>query len=168
MLILTFIYRNESSGQKTLNFKNSECFVKENFHLSRERVTVFTQISSEENDGLPTEFVWKGKENSKRIKVNPPPGTFCQFAEKGSYRLSQMLKTIRRLPNRSNMFTNPKPFGIYVLDDYAVHLMKEVREELLKRGWILVVIGGGVTGDVQVSMPSVEVIPNTPYLFHLL
>ena len=47
LLILTFIHRNESSGQKTLNFKNSECFVKENFHLSRERVTVFTQISSD-------------------------------------------------------------------------------------------------------------------------
>ena len=36
------LHRNESSGQATLSFKNKEVFVKENHHLSRERVTVFT------------------------------------------------------------------------------------------------------------------------------
>ena len=42
-------------------------------------------------------------------------------------------------------------FAIYVLDDYAVHLMPEVRQALWKRGYILVVIGGGITGLVQVN-----------------
>ena len=37
------LHRNESSGQATLSFNNREVFVKENHHLSRERVTVFTQ-----------------------------------------------------------------------------------------------------------------------------
>ena len=38
------LHRNESSSQKTLNFKGEETFVKENHMLSRERVTVFTQV----------------------------------------------------------------------------------------------------------------------------
>ena len=135
-----------------MNFKNEDVFVKENYHLSRERITVLTQVSSDESIKLATEFVLKGKENSKRIKVNPPEGAHCQFAEKGSYRLSQMLETIRHLPNRCDIFKNVKTFAIYVLDDYAVHLMKEVKDELLKRGYILVGIGGGVTGDIQVNI----------------
>ena len=45
---------------------------------------------------------------------------------------------------------NKKNFAIYVLDDYAVHLQSEVRAALLKRGYILIIIGGGVTGDIQV------------------
>ena len=36
------LHRNESSQQKTLNFKGQDTFVKENHMLSRERVTVFT------------------------------------------------------------------------------------------------------------------------------
>ena len=38
------LLRNESSRQATLSFKNCETFVKENRHLSRERVTVFFKL----------------------------------------------------------------------------------------------------------------------------
>ena len=48
------------------------------------------------------------------------------------------------------MFT-PKNCTIYVFDDYSVHLIPEIKEALLKLGYILVVIGGGVTGDIQVN-----------------
>ena len=48
------------------------------------------------------------------------------------------------------MFT-PKNYAIYVLDDYSVHLLPEVKEALLKRGFIFVGIGNGITGDVQVN-----------------
>ena len=61
-----------------------------------------------------------------------------------------MLATINNLPNRSHPWMK-KDYAIYVLDDYAVHLMPEVREALRKRGYILVVIGGGVTGDIQIN-----------------
>ena len=44
---------------ETLMFK-IEVFVKENDHLSRERVTVFTQISSNANVKLQLEFLLKG------------------------------------------------------------------------------------------------------------
>ena len=44
-----------------------------------------------------------------------------------------------------------KEYAIYVLDDYAVHLMPEIREAFLKKGYILVLIGGGITGDIQIN-----------------
>ena len=61
-----------------------------------------------------------------------------------------MLATISNLPDRYNPFTI-KNFGIYVLDDYSVHLMPEVKAALLKRGYILVGIGGGVTDHFQIN-----------------
>ena len=57
---------------------------------------------------------------------------------------------IDKLPNRFNMFTE-QSFAICVLDDYSVHLMPEVREALFKKGSVLVIIGGGITGDFQIN-----------------
>ena len=62
----------------------------------------------------------------------------------------EQLKTIENLPNRFSIFTQQN-FAIYVLDDYAVHLMPEIRAALLKKGYILIIIGGGVTGDIQIN-----------------
>ena len=41
------LHRNESSQQKTFNFKNQDTFAKENYNLSRERATVYTQLCSD-------------------------------------------------------------------------------------------------------------------------
>ena len=43
-----------------------------------------------------------------------------------------------------------KRIAIYVLDDYAVHLMPEIRQAF-KKGYILVIIGGKITGDIQIN-----------------
>ena len=51
------------------------------------------------------------------------------------------------------MFTE-KGYAIYVLDDYSVHLMPEVRQALLKKWYVLVVIGSGMTGDIQINDTS--------------
>ena len=61
----------------------------------------------------------------------------------------QLLETIKHLSNRFNILSHAN-FAIYVLDDYAVHLMPEVRQAFWNRGYILVIIGGGITGFVQV------------------
>ena len=61
-----------------------------------------------------------------------------------------MLKTIENLPNRSHPWMK-KDYCIYVLDNYAVHLMPEIKKALQQRGYILVLIGGGITGDIQVN-----------------
>ena len=142
------LYRNESSSQKTLNFTGMDTYVKENYNLSRERVTVFTQVSSDPDLTLKPEFVFKGK--ATRTSLHPPDGIKYNWAPKGSYRLEQMLYTKSNLPNRYNIFT-PKNYAIYVLDDYSVHIMPEIKEALLKRGYVPVIIGGGLTGDIQIN-----------------
>ena len=85
-----------------------------------------------------------------RITLNPPENIKFQWSEKGSYRLPQMLKTIENLPNRSHPWMK-KDYAIYVLDNYAVHLMPEIKKALKQKGYILVLIGGGITGDIQVN-----------------
>ena len=55
------LHRNESAGQKTLSLKSEEIFVKENYMLSRERATCFTQLCSDPKVDLKLEFVFKGK-----------------------------------------------------------------------------------------------------------
>ena len=52
------LHRNESSGLKTFNMKNEDVYVKENYMLSRERITCFTQVSSDDTIRLQTEFVF--------------------------------------------------------------------------------------------------------------
>ena len=92
----------------------------------------------------------------KRTKLNPPENVHVQWAEKGSYQLEHMLETISHLPNRNtNMFTQ-KDYEIYILDNYAVHLQPEIRKALLERGYILVLMGGGITGDLQVLKSNIS------------
>ena len=59
-------------------------------------------------------------------------------------------QTISHLSNRFNSFTQ-KNYAIYVIDDYAVHLMPETRKAFFQRGYILVVMGGGITGFIQAN-----------------
>ena len=119
--------------------------------LSRERVTCFTQLCSDPKVDLKPEFVFKGK--GTRTHLTPPEGVNYQWPPKGSYRIEQILDMIKQSPNRFNMFTE-KGYAIYVLDDYSVHLMTEVRQALLKKGYVLVVISGGITGDIQINDTS--------------
>ena len=102
--------------------------------LSRERVTCFTQLCSDPKVQLKPEFVFKGK--GTRTHLMPPQGAHFRWAPKGSYRIDQILGMIETLPNRFNMFTE-KGFAIYVLDNYSIHLMPEVRQALLKKGLII-------------------------------
>ena len=92
--------------------------------------------------------MFKGKGN--RIKLNPPQDAKFQWAPKGSYRLEHMLNTIANLPNRHNIFTHQN-YGIYVLNDYSVHNMPEIKAALLKKGYFFVRIGGGITGGIQIN-----------------
>ena len=105
------LHRNESSQQKKLNFKGEETFVKENHMLSRERVTIYTQVTSDSQFVTP-EFIFKSK--GTRTKVNVANDILFQWSPSGSYRLEHLLKTISHLPNRFNPFTQ-KNYAIYAL-----------------------------------------------------
>ena len=39
-----------------------------------------------------------------------------------------------------------------MLDDYNVHLLPEVKEALLKPGYVYAGIGGGITGAIRVNI----------------
>ena len=106
MTNLLFFYFN-FSGSKTLNLKNEDVFVKENHMLSRERITFFSQISTDESIKLNQEFVFKGVGTRTKfdLQEDTRKDVKIQFAEKGSYREKQMLETIEHLPNRSSVFT---------------------------------------------------------------
>ena len=41
------LHHNERLSEKTLSITGNDAYVKENYSLSRERVTVFTQVSSD-------------------------------------------------------------------------------------------------------------------------
>ena len=86
------LHRNESASQKTLNIQGCDTYVKENYSLSRERVTAFTQASSDLSVKVFPEFVFKGK--GTRTHLQPPAGIKFYWAPKGSYRLKQMLATM--------------------------------------------------------------------------
>ena len=45
---------------------------------------------------------------------------------------------------------------IYVLDD-CVHIMPEIKKVLTKRGYVPVIIGGGVTGNIQLNDTDLHV-----------
>ena len=66
------LHRNESVSQKTLSLKSEDVFVKENYMLSRERVTCFTQLCSDPKVQLKPEFMFKGK--GTRTHLTPPEG----------------------------------------------------------------------------------------------
>ena len=71
------LHRNKSAGQKTLTLKSEEAFAKENYMLSRERVTCFIQLWSNPKVDLKPEFIFKGK--GTRIHLTPPEGVNYQW-----------------------------------------------------------------------------------------
>ena len=136
------------SSKKKLSFKVEDTFIKENYMLSGERVTVFTQTSENKYIKLNLEFVFKGK--GIQTKVASLSSVDYHWSVSGFYRLDQMLKTISNLPNCYNPLT-PKDFAIYVLDDYAVHIIPEIRKALYQRVYVLVVMRGGIIGFIQAN-----------------
>ena len=48
----------------------------------------------------------------------------------------------------------PDEVRIFTLNDYSAHLVPEVEEAFFKKGYFLIIIGGGITGDIQGSDTS--------------
>ena len=96
----------------------------------------FTQVNSESKFITP-EFIFREKEQ-------------FQWSPSGFYPFENMLKTISNLSSHYNPYTQ-KNYLIYVLDDYVVHLMREKMKILFQRGYILVVMGGGIAWFIQAN-----------------
>ena len=119
---------------------------KKNHHsLSRERITVMTSAASNIRASSPNlEFVFKGVGN---VSV--------QWALKGSYRLEHVLKFIKEISTQPCSFF-PGNRKIFTLDDYSAHLHPEVKKALKKKGYFLVILPEGITGDLQVNDTDVH------------
>ena len=115
---------NKSTTQKTMRLKNMDTYVKENYSISRERATVFTQIFSDPTANFIPELVFKGK--GTRTKLNPPEGMKLQWSDSGSYWLEHILQMIENLPNCNRNPFSKRDWAIYVLDNYAVQIMPEI------------------------------------------
>ena len=67
-----------------------------------------------------------------------------------------MLYTMSNLPNKFNIFIT-KNYRVFVLYDYSVQIMLGIKEALLNRGYVPVLIGGGMTGDKKVNFNDLHV-----------
>ena len=85
-----------------------------------------------------------------------------EWAPKASYRLDHILRTIGNLPNRHNLWTM-KNYAIYVLHYYSVHLLPEIKQDLLKKGYVLVGIGEGITSDVRINVTDLHALLKYKY-----
>ena len=142
------LHWNESSGQATFSFKNKKVFINENHHLSRERIAVFTQIATARRLNLCLEFVLKGT-GKKPLELTTTPNVHYQWGPKGMYHLEQLLETTKHLLNCFNIFS-------YSNCHLRVRWLRstsdaEIRKALWDRGYILLIIGGGITGFVKVN-----------------
>ena len=144
-------HRNETSNEKALNFKGATetRYLKENHSLSGERIAAMTSLASEQPSSTPNlEFVFKVA--GKRVKLNPPSAVRVQWAPKGSCRLEHVLKICKEVHVQTCALF-PQKRKIFTLDDYSAHLDPAVTESLSKRGYFLVILPGGITGNLQVN-----------------
>ena len=114
-----------------------------------ERETVYTQVANDSSIKLLPEFVFKEKGNV--LRWMRPKTCIINGHLKDPTVSSRCLKPSPTLQTVSTCLCQ-KNYAIYVLDDYSVHLLHEVKEALLKHGYVYVGIGGGITGDIQVNI----------------
>ena len=108
-----------------------------------------TSVASRQPSSAPNlEFSFKRA--GKRVKLNPPSGVTVQWAPKGSYRLEHVLKFCNQVPAQPCALF-PQKRKIFTLDDHSAHLDPAVKESLSKRGYFLVILPGGTTGDLPVN-----------------
>ena len=113
-----------------------------------------TSVASNKTASSPSlEFASKGV--GKRLKLTVPNNVSMQWAPKGSYRLEHILKFIEKVPTQPCSFF-PGKRKAFTLDDYSAHLHPEVKEALKKKGYFLVILPGGITGDLQVNDADVH------------
>ena len=115
-------HRNKSTHQRTLSFKQEATFGKQNYMLFHEIVTVFTHVSRQENIKIDSEFLFKNKGTLTKLAV-PISSLLVSVTDQVKYLkllVTFQINSIRLLQK------------IYVLGNYAVHLMLKI-EKLLKK-----------------------------------
>ena len=83
-----------------------------------------------------------------RREINAPEWLQVQFQERGSYRTEDVVEFLEwALPDA----TTPQEAMIVLLDWFAPHISEEVAGLIRRKGHVLLLHGGGVTGFEQVN-----------------
>ena len=84
-----------------------------------------------------------------RVKLNPPACSSVQWAEKELYRVGkQYFNVLKYLKGHPVQFC-PTRRRIFLLDDYSSHLLDNVKKALYNKWYLLRIMPGGITCDVQ-------------------
>lgn len=120
---------------------------------TRQRYTLLTFVqSAPPPDGQPPPLaiLFKGSRAAPRLRaqLDAPPWLLLQFQERGSYRAEDVVDALEwSLPAARA----PEESMIIMLDWFAAHLSASVAEVVRRKGHILLLHGGGVTGAEQVN-----------------
>jgi hypothetical protein len=141
-----------SGNQKTWNQEGeSYVAVVQNFAASRSRYTLFCGMTSRPGvaqAALP-EVVFKGK--GVRKPPRTPAGITVQWTDKGSYRTENVVHFIQHNLRHGEPITAKTPWRMLLLDKFSGHLAPEVRAAALAKKYVLLIVPGGLTPDVQVA-----------------
>lgn len=114
--------------------------------LAREQTTVMTGISTLNKKMSPEDLF---EDKGIRVKLNPPACSSVEWAEKASYRARrQYFNVLKYLKGQPVQFW-PTGRRIFLLDHYFIHLLDNVKKALYNKGYLLRIIPGGITCDVQ-------------------
>ena len=114
--------------------------------LAREQTTAMTGISTLNKKMSPEDLF---EDKGIRVKLNPPACSSVEWAEKASYRARrQYFNVLKYLKGQPVQFC-PTGRRIFLLDHYFIHLLDNVKKALYNKGYLLRIIPGGITCDVQ-------------------
>ena len=85
-----------------------------------------------------------------------PPWLLVQFQEHGSYRTDDVVDF---LDWSLEPAACPQQSTVVLLDWFSAHLSREVAELVAKKGHVLLLHGGGVTGIEQVNAARLALVP---------
>lgn len=145
------INETESKNSGTLAFEGQDADtggLKTNHGQSRERVSLFTDMSNDPSWDPPLELCFKLKTGRRLRGLVLPPEVQMTLAnsKSGSYNYEAcMVYLDRHVPKWTEERAKSHDYRLMFLDDYAVHNMKDVFDLLWGRGFLKIKLGGGTT-----------------------
>ena len=140
----------ESKSQPTLATigKYIDTGIKTDYGQSRDRLSLWTEVSNDPAYDPPLELCFKVKtDRTLKDLVVPPDVTMTlEHSKSGSYNYPTSMRYLNRhIPVWTAERAEDHDYRILFLDDYRVHNMKEVFDFCWERGWFKIKIGGGCT-----------------------
>ena len=140
----------ESVNTNTLNFQgcHDDNGIRTNNGQSRTRISLFTMVMDHPSEDRPLEICYKLKTDlrTKDLKIPVDSPITVTNSPSGSYNYEATMKYLdRHIPKWTQARAETHDYRIFLLDDFRVHNMKEVKSFCWNRGVLKLKIGGGCT-----------------------